>query len=94
MTIILIIVGIVIVLLIALSKSAAREANRIQTELDFRSDGLNARLTETRYLLSGDDQEAEKYERKAARLKARGEEVASRQTPLWKSYSKAVRKRR
>lgn len=96
MNIVLIIIGVILGLLLLnwFAKSAKREANRINVEANIRLDGLNARLTETRHLLDGDDQSAERYERKANRLKARAEEVASRQTPVWKAYSRATRKTR
>ncbi len=92
MTIFLMIIGglLGLVLLIAFAKSAEREANRITIEANFRLDGLKARLTETRYLLQDDNQKAEVHERKANRLKARAEEVASRQASVWKAYSRAT----
>lgn len=87
-TTILIILG--LVLLVVFARSVAREAKRITIEAGFRIDGLSS-LIES---LNGDDKAAEKLERKSARFKARAEEVASRQTPIWKAVSKAVRKHR
>lgn len=90
----LIIVGIVLVIgiLLAFAKSADREAKRVSLECDFRVESLDARLESIEHIIGDNDEEATRLERKAYRLKARAEEVASRQAPMWKAYSKAIRK--
>lgn len=81
-------------LVFAFARSTAREANRITIEQNFRLDGLDALAESLEYFPGENIEEEIKLERKAARLKARAEEVASRQTPMWKAYSKTLRKRR
>lgn len=83
---------IIIILLVIFARSTAREANRISTEVDFRLESLKANAQVVNHLLQDNDGEAEKAERKAARYKARAEEVASRQTPAWKAVTRMTRK--
>lgn len=88
-----IIVGVIVIALFVLfARSTAREANRISIENDFRIQSLNENINSLGHLLRDDDRATERAERKAARYKARAEEVASRQSPLWRAHSKAVRR--
>jgi biopolymer transport protein ExbB/TolQ len=88
-----IIAGLIFIILFVLfARSTAREATRLETEVDFRVQSLSANVQSLDHLLNNDDEQAEKAERKAAVWKARAEEVASRQSPAWKAYSRAVRK--
>lgn len=91
MTGLYIVIGILtIVGIIVLAKSADKEARRITTEVEFRLDGVNALCESIKY----DGSKAEQLERKAARLKARANEVASRQPAGWRLFAKATRKAR
>ena len=83
---------IIIVLFVIFARSTAREARRLTTEVDLRVQSLNANVKSLDHLLNNNDVEAEKAERIAAIYKARAEEVASRQSPVWKAYSRTVRK--
>ncbi len=90
----IVIVGAILLIgLFIFAKSAAREANRIMTEADFRLEGVNARAQSVNCLLDDDEIASEAHERKASILKARAEEVASRQAPLWRGVSKVARSR-
>ena len=81
-------VAILIVLIFVFARSADKEAKRISREVDFRIDSIDLLCKS----LDVDDREAERLERKAARYKARAEEVASRQSPAWRAYSRTVRR--
>lgn len=87
--IIIVILGIAI---FAFAGSVEREANRITLESGFRLESLDSLVESCNYFPGENREEVERLERKAARLKARAEEVAGRQNPGWKLYSKAIRK--
>jgi len=91
---IIIVVMLGVILLIVFAKSAEREANRITHEANFRIDSLNSLIESVKFFPGENETEVVKLERRAARLKARAEEVASRQAPMWKAYSKTAQKRR
>lgn len=95
MTTFFIIVGIILViaLLHIFSKSAAREANRITREADLRLDGLNSELQAVDHLIHDNDSDALKAERKAWRFRARANEVASKQSPLWKVATRRTKRK-
>lgn len=80
--------ALIVVVVFVFARSAAREARRISCEADFRLKGLDSLVAS----LDADDRKAERLERNAARWKARAEEVASRQSPAWKAYSRTVRR--